>query len=113
MNNGDAGFANMDFTPPGVEKPAGFLCPLFVEDSIVGAIIEGSGGPDNGEITEMGLRFVRYLLSISASVRHGFVPNLKNLDSIRRLARNFIARCGGPSGAIQTMVEIAGSPTCP
>jgi hypothetical protein len=69
----------------------------------VRAIVQGSGGPDNGEITESGLRFVRYLLSTSRSMRFGFMPNFKNMDSIRELARDFIRRCGGAATALQTM----------
>ncbi|MBI4533785.1 MAG: hypothetical protein HY711_07535 [Candidatus Melainabacteria bacterium] len=111
MNNGDA--SNMDFNPPNVGRPGEFICPVSVEESIVGTIIEGSGGAENGEFTDCGLRFVRYLLSISPSARHGFVPNLKDLGIIRRLARDFIHRCGGPAGAVQAMLEIAGSPTSP
>jgi hypothetical protein len=63
----------------------------------------GSGGPDNAEITEAGLRFIRHLMATSRSMRFGFMPNFKNMDSIREVAREFIRRCGGASSALQTM----------
>lgn len=86
-----------------------FLAPLAaatVESSIVQTIVEGSGGPDNSEITDAGLRFVRHLLATSKMMRFGFMPNLKNMDAIRAVARDFIRRCGGSTLAFQTMQAV-------
>ncbi|MGI0086021.1 MAG: hypothetical protein ACREBQ_13160 [Nitrososphaerales archaeon] len=98
----------MNFDPPsdGLDfNPAtpGDLAVCAAETSIVRAIVQGSGGPDNHEITDSGLRFVRHILSTSRAMRFGFMPNFKDMDSIRELARDFIRKCGGASPALQTM----------
>jgi hypothetical protein len=80
------------------------VCPI--ENSIVQTIVEGSGGPENQEMTDPGLRFVRYLLSISRPARQGFVPNFKDMSYIHKVARDFISRCGGAHLAAQTMNNI-------
>jgi hypothetical protein len=95
---GDINFDPASFNPP-VEMVAAFVA----ESSIVRAIVQGSGGPDNSEITESGLRFVRHLLANSRSIRFGFMPNFKDMDAIRELARDFIRKCGGASLALQQM----------
>ena len=100
--NFDPGPSELNFEPPPPVSDA----PCQAEESIVQTIVAGSGGPDNVEITEIGLRFVRYILSTSKSARHGFVPNFKDMDTIRRLAKQFIQRNGGPSPAIQAMIGI-------
>ena len=79
---------------------------FVVEASIVRTIVEGSGGPENHEITDIGLRFVRHLLTQSRSMRFGFMPNFKNMDSIREMAREFIRRSGSASVALQTMYAV-------
>jgi hypothetical protein len=94
---------NMSFDPSADHPPAELVAAFAAESSIVRAIVLGSGGPDNAEITESGLRFVRHLLANSRSMRFGFMPNFKNMDSIRELAREFIRRCGGASPALKTM----------
>jgi hypothetical protein len=76
------------------------------EESIVQTILEGSGGAD--EMTERGLRFVRYLLSISRSARGGFMPNYTDMEMVRRAARDFIYRQGGPVPAMQSLHQIVG-----
>lgn len=81
----------------------------MAEQSIMRTIIEGSGGPDNEEFTEDGLRFIRYILSISRSTRFGFLPNFKDIDTIREVARQFIRYCGGASPAIQTLNRVTGT----
>jgi hypothetical protein len=111
--NLEPGSQDLNFSPPAAQPPAGqmpieLLLPTIAEDSIVQTIMEGSGGPDNREITEGGLRFVRYLLATSRSARHGFVPNFKDMETVRVLARQFIRRCGCPSLAIQAMINITG-----
>ena len=78
----------------------------IAEQSIVRTIVEGSGGPDNEDITEDGLRFIRYLLSISRSTRFGFLPNFKDMDTIHELARQFIRYCGGATIALQTLNRV-------
>jgi len=89
----------MNFNPGCSEVKMEVLFHSVAEQYIVRSIVEGSGGPDNEEITEDGLRFVRYLLSISRSTRFGFLPNFKDMDTIYELARQFIRYCGGASAA--------------
>lgn len=78
----------------------------LVEATIVDSIILGSGGPDNGPITDAGLRFVRYIISQTRSSSYGFLPNLKDLDCITELAKAFIAHCGSTALALETMYEV-------
>ena len=77
-----------------------------VEDTVIEAIVMGSGGPDNDEITEAGLRFVRHLMVNSRSIRFGFIPNFKDPDCIRLIAREFIRKCGSGTIALQTMHQV-------
>lgn len=78
----------------------------MAEALIVRMIVMGSGGPENAEITEQGLRFVRHLMANSRACRCGFVPNFKNIDCIKEVAREFIRQCGTPSSALQTMYQV-------
>lgn len=78
----------------------------MAEALIVRMIVMGSGGPENAEITEQGLRFVRHLMANSRACRSGFVPNFKSMDSIREVARDFIRTCGNASHALQTMYQV-------
>ena len=88
-------------------KPAADVVAAFVaEASIVRTIVQGSGGPDNAEITETGLRFVRHLMATSKSMRFGFMPNFKDMNAIREVARDFIKKCGGATLALQTMYNV-------
>jgi hypothetical protein len=96
MNFDPASYEHTDHTPP----------MAAVEDTVVEAIVMGSGGPENSEITEAGLRFVRHLLVNSRSIRFGFIPNMKDPDCIRQIAREFIRRCGSGSIALQTMHQV-------
>ena len=82
------------------------LASLSAETAIISAIVEGSGGPDNVESTDAGLRFVRHLLSISGSARRGVIPNFKNIEIIREAARQFIRQCGGGTQAMQVLTSI-------
>ncbi len=77
-----------------------------VEDTVVEAIVMGSGGPENVEITEAGLRFVRHLIVNSRSIRFGFIPNFKDAACIRQMARDFIRKCGSGTIALQTMHQV-------
>lgn len=102
----EKGYPEMNFDPT---YDMELFMRTMAEQSIVRVIIEGSGGPENEEFTEDGLRFVRYLLSISRSTRFGFLPNFKDMDTIREVARQFIKYCGGPSVAMQTMNRVTDS----
>ncbi|MBX9939551.1 MAG: hypothetical protein K2Y32_09870 [Candidatus Obscuribacterales bacterium] len=85
-----------DYTPPS----------SLVEATVVDAIIMGSGGPENGPITDAGLRFVRHIISQSKASNAGFLPNLKDINCIKELARDFINNCGGGTGALETMYTV-------
>lgn len=88
-------------------KPAADAVAAFVaEASIVRTIVQGSGGPENAEITETGLRFIRHLMATSKTMRFGFMPNFKDMNAIREVARDFIRRCGGATLALQTMYNV-------
>ena len=76
------------------------------ETLIVRMIVMGSGGPENAEITEQGLRFVRHLMANSRACRSGFVPNFKSMDCIKELAKDFIRQCGNASHALNTMYQL-------
>lgn len=108
MNFDFPGLNNLDFTPSG--PPIDMLASLSAEAAIINAIIEGSGGPENAEATDAGLRFVRHLLSISGSARRGAIPNFKNLEIIRETARQFIRQCGGGTIAMQVLTSITQEP---
>ncbi len=88
--NTDPGFTDISMTE-------------LAEQQIVYSILNGSGGPDNREMTDSGLRFIRYLLSISRCARFGFLPNFKDPESAREIARQFIKYCGCAAIAMHTM----------
>jgi hypothetical protein len=102
----EKGYSGMNFNPGTDENQMDMLFTSIAEQSIVRTIIEGSGGPENEEITDDGLRFVRYLLSISRSTRFGFLPNFKDMETIRELARQFIRYCGSATVALQTLNRV-------
>jgi len=102
----DKGFSEMNYNSGYAEDQMDVLFHSIAEHSIVRTILEGSGGPENEDMTEDGLRFVRYLLSISRSTRFGFLPNFKDMDTIRELARQFIRYCGSATAALQTLNRI-------
>ncbi|MBZ0186198.1 MAG: hypothetical protein K8F91_08055 [Candidatus Obscuribacterales bacterium] len=81
-------------------------CMALAETSIVRMIVMGSGGPENGEITEQGLRFIRHLMSKSQACRSGFLPNLKDMNCIKDLARDYIASSGTPTHALASMYQV-------
>lgn len=105
--NFEPGFSGITPEPDYIEVNLDLVLPCVAEDTIVRTIVEGSGGPENDEMTDPGLRFVRHLLSTSRPARHGFVPNFKDMETIRHVARDFIRRCGGAAHAMQTMIRIA------
>lgn len=82
------------------------VASFLAEASIVRTIVQGSGGPENAEITDTGLRFVRHLMATSKSMRFGFMPNFKDMNSIRETAREFIRKCGGSTLALQRMYVV-------
>ena len=96
----------MNFDPASYEHTDYVPAMSAVEDTVVDAIVLGSGGPENREITEAGLRFVRHLLVNSRSIHFGFVPNMKDPECIRQIAREFIRRCGSGTIALQTMRQV-------
>lgn len=75
------------------------------ENSIVKMIITGSGGPENREISESGLRFVRFLISRQETFSKGIMPNFKDLNCIHTLARDYIRECGTASKALKLMQQ--------
>lgn len=78
----------------------------MAEALIVRMIVMGSGGPENSEITEQGLRFVRHLMASSRACQSGFVPNFKSMDCIREVARDFIRQKGTANQALQSMYQV-------
>lgn len=97
---------DLNFNPHLVDAPAEGMYAALAEHSIVRTIYEGSGGPDCEDMTDPGLRFVRYLLSISKAARFGFLPNFKDPETVRDVARQFIKYCGSSSVALQTMRNV-------
>ncbi len=90
-----------------IEVELELILPCVAEETIVKTILEGSIGVNNREMTEPGLRFVRHLLSTSRPARSGFIPNFKDIETVRELARQFIRRCGGAALALQALIRIA------
>lgn len=80
----------------------------IAEQSIVDTILDGCGGTtaESDNMSESGLRFIRYLLSISRAARFGFIPNFADLEAIREIARQFIRYCGSAAVALYTMNEV-------
>jgi hypothetical protein len=99
-----AGTNDLNFNPHSI--PVEVVASYVAETSIVRSILQGSGGPENAEITDSGLRFVRHLLTTSKATRYGFMPNMKDMDAIRELARDFIRRSGSASQALQVMQSV-------
>ncbi len=76
----------------------------IAEQSIVNTIMEGGLGPE--DMSDSGLRFIRYLLSISRAARFGFLPNFRDLDAVREIAKQFIRYCGSSAVALYTMNQV-------
>jgi len=79
------------------------LASQVAETTIARTIIEGSGGPDNTQMSDAGLRFIRHLLSISSSSRQGSIPNFKNMETVQDTAREFIRISGSAAAALKIM----------
>ncbi len=106
MNFDPGAFDKINFDPFFSEAPLDFSTSFIAEASIVRGIVQGSGGPENIDITEPGLRFVRHILCNTKSMRFGFMPNFKDMNSIREIARDYIRKCGGATIAMQTMQQV-------
>ena len=95
----------LDFRPPimdpAMEGPPAALINVIAEQSIVQTIAAGSC--QVSEISESGLRFVRYLM---ANVDSGNLPNFANPDVARNLARRFIQQAGSGVCAMRLMNAI-------
>lgn len=99
-------YEKVNLQPFFARPTAEVVSSYIAEASVVRSIIQGSGGPENAEITESGLRFVRHLLSNCRATRFGFMPNLKDMEVIRAQARLFIRRCGSSAHALRTMYSV-------
>jgi hypothetical protein len=106
MNFDPAYSEELNFEPTYSSRLTDSVGTFVAESSIVRTIVQGSGGPDNVEITDQGLRFVRHLLSTSNLIKQDSVPNFKDMDTIRELAREFIKHSGNPTNALQVMYRI-------
>lgn len=105
---------SMNFSGKGF--PSGFDGHLFTENamssiaekSIIATILEGCGGieAESEKMSEGGLRFIRYLLSISRAAKFGFLPNFSDLEAIQEVAKHFIRYCGSAATALYTMNEV-------
>jgi hypothetical protein len=104
MNSNLSDYNEIDFSPP--TPPIEMVASFVAESSIVRVIVQGSGGPENTEITGAGLRFIRHILAVTSLTRQGFLPNFKDMNAIRELACQFIACAGGSAVALQTMYSI-------
>jgi hypothetical protein len=99
--NFDPSIADTNFDPQYLDIRG--ISAADAEALIMQSILEGSGGPDNLEITPGGLRFVRHLLAIHKRSRQGLLPNFKNMHCVQEVARNFIERCGSGYMALHLM----------
>lgn len=104
LNFSSNGFPSRDNGHAFTEKSLSTIA----EKSIIETILDGCGGIDveSEKMSEGGLRFIRYLLSISRAARFGFIPNFSDLNAIREVARQFIRYCGGAAIALYTMNEV-------
>jgi hypothetical protein len=97
---------NLDFSPVPSAPPIELVASYIAETSIVRAIVQGSGGPENTEITDAGLRFVRHLLATTTPSLCNALPNLKHSESIREIAREFIKQSGSAAVALHSMYAV-------
>lgn len=101
MNNNSRANEDFESTMTAIDR----AFEEIAESSIIKMIITGSGGPENKEITDSGLRFVRYLIARSESYSSGIMPNFKDGKCIRDAARDFIRQAGTPTRALQLMYQ--------
>ena len=84
----------LDFRPPIAEGAPTVLINVLAEESIVENI--------NAE-TDAGLRFIRHLMS---KMTLSSLPDFKDVETVRFLARRFIAEAGSGVRAIELMNTI-------
>lgn len=87
-----------DFTPVGEPD---FSLTVIAEQTVCRALRDGTEN-----MSDDGLRFIRYVLSMSRSARFGFLPNFASEKAIRDTARQFIRQCGSAAMAIYTMQQV-------
>ncbi len=106
MDRQHSGFGEFDTTRDldSEAGPAEKTLAAIAEASIVRTITENGAGPE--ELSDSGLRFIRYLLSISRAARFGFLPNFGDLAAVREIARQFIRYCGSAALALYTMNQV-------
>ncbi|MBX9687338.1 MAG: hypothetical protein K2X27_11590 [Candidatus Obscuribacterales bacterium] len=98
QNSGDMNFE------PAENRSLDLSLSTIAEQSIVNTIMQGGAGAE--EMSDGGLRFIRYLLSISRAARFGFLPNFRDLEAVREIARQFIRYCGSAAVALYTMNQV-------
>jgi len=106
MNFDPASFEHIDFDLCRHVSAQIHSIESAIENTVVENIVKGSGGPENNETTDAGLRFVRHLLVNSRSMRFGFMPNLKDMEHIRQIAQEYIRRCGNGPIALENMYQV-------
>lgn len=99
-------YPEMNFDPAQVPlEVSPSMFSRVAERAIVNTILDGSRA-DNEESAVPGLRFIRYLLTISRPARFGFLPNFHDIDAVTEIARQFIRYNGGAANAIYTMHQV-------
>lgn len=104
----------MNFDPASFEDthlPLVRSLETAIENTVVQTIVLGSGGPENKDTTDAGLRFVRHLLANCRTSKYGFMPNLKDMNNIRSIAQEFIRHCGNGPLALETMYQVMQLPS--
>lgn len=99
-------YPEMNFDP--AQVPLEIMPSTFsrvAERAIINTILDGSRTDDQESATP-GLRFIRYLLTISRSARFGFLPNFHDVDAVTEIARQFIRHNGGAANAIYMMHQV-------
>lgn len=100
------GFGDLNFEPSNTDanntSSGESSLTAIAEQSIVNTIMDRE--PEH--MSDSGLRFIRYLLSISRAARFGFLPNFRDLDAVREIARQFIRYCGSAAVALYTMNQV-------
>ena len=95
---------NLDRSPANL--PENHSARTMAEAAIVKMIMMGCGGPNNDEMTDEGLRFIRHLMATSRACQSGFVPNFKDIDCVRAIAKDFIRQSGDALRAIKQMQQV-------
>ncbi|MBP7864040.1 hypothetical protein KA183_20310 [bacterium] len=106
--NFDPRFCDETFRAQVFINKMNIACDAFAEATITRMIKTGSGGPENMDITDQGLRFVRYLMCNRPANNWSTLPNFKDEHSVREMARRFISHWGSPISAVEAMYKIIG-----